>query len=1156
MATDDPNPSPSSGHHRASQARSLLALGLEAEEMGGESRNYRPLRELARGGMGVVFDAHDAKLQRSVAMKVMLRGRASAEETQRFFQEARVLGQLAHPNIVPIYDVGTDEEGRPFYAMKLVGGSTLHDILHRLKAGERDTLAKCPLSKLLTVLQKVCDAIAFAHARGIIHRDLKPQNIMVGEFGEVLVMDWGLAKILSGSAATQAAANTFPVHGQLGQTGPTGTLPINDAIDATEQATGVAGSAASLNEPKPASGMGPASAPKISFGPPERESVLPSGGYATMEGAVMGTPSYMSPEQAAGSSEDIGPQSDVFALGGLLYAVLTLHPPVQGKTQTEILSKVREGKIVPPSLHSSRPAAAAPPETAGQSARNPSSTTSLPHLPGGRVPDALSAVAMRALTVDRAQRYQTVVAFEADLAAYQGGFATSAEHASLGRQFWLLMRRHRIAAAALAVVLVLSLGFVARLIVSERRAERSAAEAIKAKDAAQASAAETRRALAKAQVSLAEAAYHELDSRAMIATLEVVPSDLREGDWTYLRHHADNSQAKLVLSKGRLYIGAVGHPHQPGIFALASTERAIHLVDVRTGQRTGQVPLSPRQAKFPFFRSLDFSPDGKQLLVGCMQRGGLSIYNLATGQAAIEWDAPETDFARFNRSGTLVLDISLKRELTVRDPVTGRKLWSRKSFIRALFTAGGQIIASDGDKLQRLDATTGTLIQTLPPLRGRLFNMALSPDDTTLFYANSTDVFVRGMRLADGGFTFERALTDSPAKWPLVVLSADGRQVVGAVTDDGHKTVVRVWDAATGTQLRTLRGHHCNVEQLALHPLTGEVVATGIETHSWAIASRSPAWELDGTSRAGVFLGADDLFTATGVPLQLKEHGQWNDRIAPLPAGFIGGFHAASSGDHGVIGINGSRTGDDRGATFLLARPGAAGLTLKPTKLQGRTAITLRLRPSPDGQLLAACDEYSGLSLHEAATGNVLSKANPAAGFRSLTTYEWLTPTRLIGLACTGPRGEASNQECVVLWEAPSGRILQRLTNAAAMDGLASLPGGTQFAEAGADKRIRIRDATTLKVLREFRAHDGPITALAAHPTQPLLATASADLTIRIWKLADGKMLEELPPSVAVPRTLQFSPSGNRLASVDQRGKVRIWDFGSHALGAPQVATK
>ncbi|NBV25663.1 MAG: serine/threonine protein kinase, partial [Proteobacteria bacterium] len=240
---------------------------------------YRPGREIARGGMGAVLDARDQKLGRSVAMKVMLRRNAPEEEQQRFLQEARVLGQLAHPNIVPVHDVGTDEQGRLFYTMKLVVGVTLHDVIGKLKAGDQETLAKYPLNALLTIFQKVCDAVAFAHSRGIIHRDLKPQNIMVGEFGEVLVMDWGLAKLLPGSPAAEEAAKTLPLRGQLGQTGPTGTLPLN-APAAEEQVTLISGE----DQATLAAGAGNASAPKLAFGAQQPEPVAPSGTYATLEG--------------------------------------------------------------------------------------------------------------------------------------------------------------------------------------------------------------------------------------------------------------------------------------------------------------------------------------------------------------------------------------------------------------------------------------------------------------------------------------------------------------------------------------------------------------------------------------------------------------------------------------------------------------------------------------------------------------------------------------------------------------------------------------------------------------------------------------------------------------------------------------------------------
>ncbi|KAF0172759.1 MAG: serine/threonine protein kinase [Limisphaerales bacterium] len=1131
MATHDPKPSPSSAQNPSSQARSLLALGLE-EEPAGESQHYRPLRELARGGMGVVFDAHDAKLRRSVAIKVMQARHAGAEQRQRFFREAQVLGQLAHPNIVPIYDLGTDELGRPFYAMKLVGGSTLHEILQRLHAGDPHMVAKYPLHALLTVLQKVCDAIAFAHARGVLHRDLKPQNIMVGEFGEVLVMDWGLAKILPGSPL---AAESGPSEWASASDSEAGVQPAGDPEAETI-----------ISTPTPA-----ASAPAIvhsgatGFG-------QPADSQMTLAGTVMGTPNYMSPEQAAGLVEEVGPQSDVFSLGGLLYAVLTLHPPVQGKTREEILSKVRAGEIVPPTVHTSRRTNIALNANPSSPALRRSADAPLPHLPGGRVPEALSAVAMRALAVDRAQRYPSVTAFEADLAAYQGGFATSAEEASFGRQVWLLARRHRVAVAALVVVLLLSIGFVARLVVSERHAEQSAAEAIKAKVAAQDSAAETRRALARSQVSLAEAAYRELDSRTMITALDAVPSDLREGDWAYLRQRADNSQASFRAGENLLHIGTAAHPLQPGVFALASTERVIQLVDARTGQRRGEFKLSPRQARGRLFRSIAFSKDGRRLIVGGLMNGGVGIYDVESGNLLIEWDAPNTEYVRFSPDGSKVLHIDNPRQMTVRDPSTGQVLWRRGGVLRAEFTPDGQILAANGTALVRLEAATGNVRQTLPPLRAEVFNMVVSPDGANLFYTPWRGMVVRGVRLADGATFFERSITDGSGSWASVGLTADGQRVIGAVTDDEHKTMVRVWDTATGVQLHTLRGHYGQIEGMAVHPLSEEVVVTAPETRSWSLAGRAPAWQLPGYPGAAVFMGSDDVFAPSGVPLRLDGNGEWKDRVGTLPPGWEGAG-LATSGKAASVLVERSQAPGQTGHTYLLVRPTADGLSYTPGTLQGRSGRAVSMRLSPDARLVAVKNDYRDLTIHETATGRMVWQATNLAGLWSIQDYGWATSQRLVCLGVTHPRGAAGKEERIVLLETPRGRQLHQASHPTAIDTLAILPDGQHFAEAGADKRVRIRDATTLEVRREFRAHDGAITALAAHPTQPLLASASADLRIRIWNLSDGRMMEELPPSAAAPQTLQFSPSGNRLASVDQRGKVRIWDFSHRAPGVVQT---
>ncbi|MEQ1850258.1 MAG: serine/threonine-protein kinase, partial [Chthoniobacteraceae bacterium] len=283
------------GHTPAKQG-APVTLPEESYAVGGE---------IARGGMGTVLEAEDRKLGRKVAMKVMrLDASASEDARSRFVREATVLARLEHPNIVPIHELGWDAESRLFYTMKLVQGRTLQAILNGLKARDADFVGHYTLDRLLTLFRKICDALSMAHAKGIIHRDLKPENVMVGEFGEVLVMDWGIAKIL-GDAAQIAEESARKA-------------------EATE--AGTAGKFRDMAD----------------------EELRRGSAEVTMDGTVMGTPHYMSPEQAEGHVSEIDQQSDVFSLGAILYALLTLHPPVEALSIREVLERIRQGDIRPP----------------------------------------------------------------------------------------------------------------------------------------------------------------------------------------------------------------------------------------------------------------------------------------------------------------------------------------------------------------------------------------------------------------------------------------------------------------------------------------------------------------------------------------------------------------------------------------------------------------------------------------------------------------------------------------------------------------------------------------------------------------------------------------------------------------------------------------
>lgn len=254
--------------------------------------HYTPGREIAEGGMGSVLEANDQILGRAVAMKVIRQDIAASESLRlRFIREAGVLARLEHPNIVPIHEMAKDAEGNLFYTMKKVDGRDLEQILNGVRNGDAQTIADYPLDRLLTIYRKVCDAMAFAHARGVIHRDLKPANIMVGSFGEVLVMDWGLAKILQDEA--QSADEMAQLEQERSNT-PATSMPAGFQEFSDSALNGAAQN-------------------------------------LTLDGSVMGSPQYMPPEQAEGKVSELDERSDIFSLGGILYAILTLRPPVEGR---------------------------------------------------------------------------------------------------------------------------------------------------------------------------------------------------------------------------------------------------------------------------------------------------------------------------------------------------------------------------------------------------------------------------------------------------------------------------------------------------------------------------------------------------------------------------------------------------------------------------------------------------------------------------------------------------------------------------------------------------------------------------------------------------------------------------------------------------------
>jgi serine/threonine protein kinase len=418
---------------------------------------YREVNEIAVGGEKKISLVHDHLLDRQVAMARAAHA-TSPQGHEQFLREARLTANLAHPNIMPVYNMGLDSEGEPFFSMELIPGDSLKTILRKLRDGDSRYKEDFPQDALLQIFIKVCDAIAYAHSRNVLHLDIKPGNIRVGKFGEVLVCDWGLARVMH--------------------------LPEEESGCKEEQLD-----ADVLND-------------------------------MTLSGTMKGTPGFMAPEQTL-SYSDKTPQTDIYALGALLYMILTYELPVRGDSANEVVQNTREGKVIPPRRRK----------------------------PDIRISNSLTAVTMKALSRKPEDRYANVLSLKQEVNRYLMGYPTDAERAGFITTLSLLVQRHSRVAFLLMFFLLLLAGVIgANLVAISREKAEAVAARVEAEDNFNLYLKEQRLALAL-EKDLEEAVLYTVKSRDFVnapSMIHVLEAGLTE-DLDPVR------KQNLLEQKGRLH---------------------------------------------------------------------------------------------------------------------------------------------------------------------------------------------------------------------------------------------------------------------------------------------------------------------------------------------------------------------------------------------------------------------------------------------------------------------------------------------------------------------------------------------------------------------------------------------------------------------------
>lgn len=806
---------------------SLEQFGIRNQDC--DSR-YRLDGEIARGGMGVIFRGRDIDLGRDLAIKVLHDCHKDKPEIiQRFVEEARISGQLQHPGISPIYELGQFADNRPFFAMKLVQGETLAQLI----AGRKSSVEG--RGKFIGIFEQICQTMAYAHSRGVIHRDLKPANVMVGAFGEVQVMDWGLAKVLT--------VDSLSVEGR-----------------ATE---GMADeSVHSRPQPNPV----PTQRSPVNF---EISALLGSG---TQMGSVMGTPAYMPPEQALGEIDHLDERADVFGLGAILCEILTDKPPYIAGTGTSVLSLASRGELndchrrlnsceaddelIVLVKHCLEPKREDRPSDAGVVAK--------------RVCGYLESVEVR-LRAAEVQR-----AAEAARADAQAAQALS-ETRRVEQQQLSARKLRKLLVGLSAVAMIAGSACVAALNATRRASEMTAVarkEGAAAKHyASQAStrAKEARDNATRAETEAraarnAEQAAMELATAELAAKL-LAQKETKRAEAASLRAESATKQAQDQLTKSEWLVYASKLMLAQSDFKDGDGNLAAHyLGDCQLNLRGWEYRyLSTRikskqtlESHIDSVTSVAFSPNDKWIVTGSADQSA-KIWDAKSGTHlhTLNGHTGVVKCVAFSPDGQRVVSGSNDKTVKVWDSQTGQELLSISGYpapVLALAFSPDQtrIAISGGTAYQPnmvsvRDAHTGLELLAIAGHQDRVVSLAFSPDGKRIVashHDHSLRVFQTDSVLVNESIQAAFSLQGHTEVVRSVAFSPDGERIVSGSDD----RTLKVWSAKTGRELFAIHGHCGGVTGVAFSPNSQLIASSSDDSTArvWEATTGRPLLVLKG----------------------------------------------------------------------------------------------------------------------------------------------------------------------------------------------------------------------------------------------------------------------------------------------------------------------